>query len=232
VRLDRVGDPVHERDRLVPTRCLADDVDVRRIGEHRLQSGPNDGVIVHQYDADAHVCSFSVISVSATVATTRVPRPGALTSERLVSGDGKSGSDKVKLRIAPLLTYHHLLAAETTWASEFNSAGNAAMRAGVNAANAEAGVPSLRTIQTGDPWNQDFFETGFMSMPGPNGTQHAIRVNIRSANVQNPPVHALSAPAPAHSLSWSHLNVVLRMQPVVAIAISRMKAFIRTVPSR
>jgi protein-arginine deiminase len=110
---------------------------------------------------------------------------GYVTVTLNVTGGGKSGSDTVKMRVAPLLTYHHVLAAEQTWVSDTGNAGNLAMRNDVNAANAAAGVPALRTIQTGDSWNQDYFETGFMSMPGPNGTQHAIRVNIRSANIQS-----------------------------------------------
>jgi protein-arginine deiminase len=34
-----------------------------------------------------------------------------------------------------------------------------------------------------DIWAQDFFETGYMSMPAPDGGQHAIRTAYRSANV-------------------------------------------------
>ena len=103
-----------------------------------------------------------------------------------LEADGESSTDKVAMRVAPVLTSHHLLPAEITRASEFDDAGNAAMRAGVDQALAAAGLPPLTTIPTGDQWNQDYFETGFMTMPSSDGRQHAIRVNIRSANVTSP----------------------------------------------
>src|SRR4030095_14288803 len=74
------GGVLRERHRLISSRRLAHDVDVGRFGEHRLQPRPHDGVIVYQHDTNAHDRSLSGVSVSGTVATTRVPRPGALTS--------------------------------------------------------------------------------------------------------------------------------------------------------
>jgi protein-arginine deiminase len=47
-------------------------------------------------------------------------------------------------------------------------------------------VPAPKGILVQDQWTQDFFEPAFMTMPGPNGTQHAMRVNLRSANESNP----------------------------------------------
>ena len=102
-----------------------------------------------------------------------------------VDADGESKSDKVRMRVAPLLTYHHLLPTEQTWVSVSNNQGNAAMRADLAEALSAAGLPAVRGVSTSDSWNQDYFETGFMSMPGPGGKQHVIRVNIRSANVFN-----------------------------------------------
>ena len=102
-----------------------------------------------------------------------------------VDAEGKSKSDKVRMRVAPLLTYHHLLPTEQTWVSVSQNQGNAAMRADLAEALSAAGLPQVNGVSTSDSWNQDYFETGFMSMPGPNGKQHVIRVNIRSANVYN-----------------------------------------------
>lgn len=98
------------------------------------------------------------------------------------TADGRTKTDKVRMRVAPLLTYHHLLPAEEIWASVNSNAGNQAMRADVGEALSAVGLPALRTVSTSDPWNQDYFETGFMSMPASGGKQHVIRVNIRSAN--------------------------------------------------
>ncbi|MCW5836246.1 MAG: hypothetical protein KIS78_27850, partial [Labilithrix sp.] len=100
-----------------------------------------------------------------------------------VDAEGKSKSDKVRMRVAPLLTYHHLLPVEQTWVSVFNNQGNQAMRADLATALTAAGLPAVRGVNTSDSWNQDYFETGFMSMPAAGGKQHVIRVNIRSANV-------------------------------------------------
>lgn len=102
-----------------------------------------------------------------------------------IDAEGESKSDKVRMRVAPLLTYHHLLPTEETWVSTFQDQGNAALRADLATALADAGLPAAKGISTNDSWSQDYFETGFMSMPGPGGTQHVIRVNIRSANVFN-----------------------------------------------
>lgn len=99
-----------------------------------------------------------------------------------ITAAGETKTDKVRMRVAPLLTYHHLSPAEEIWSSANSSGGNQAMRADVNEALATAGLPPLRTVNTSDPWNQDYFETGFMSMPAPDGKQHVIRVLIRSAN--------------------------------------------------
>ena len=102
-----------------------------------------------------------------------------------VTGGGKREQDKVRMRVAPLLTYHHLLAAEKTYVTTVNSASSQATRNDLAAAASAAGVAAPIGIAVGDQWTQDFFETGYMSMPGKNGAQHVIRVNIRSANEQN-----------------------------------------------
>lgn len=101
-----------------------------------------------------------------------------------INSGGQTRTDKVRMRIAPLLTSHHLSPGESTWVSSFNNAGNQAMRADLATALAAAGRPAYQGINTTDSWAQDYWETGFMSMPGPNGEQHAIRVGIRSANEQ------------------------------------------------
>lgn len=103
-----------------------------------------------------------------------------------VDTGGGAKTDKVKMRVAPLLTSHHLSSAESTWVSQMSSAGNVALREDLGVAATAAGVAAPKGISTTDQWTQDFFETGFMSMPGPDGTQRSMRVNIRSANQTNP----------------------------------------------
>lgn len=104
-----------------------------------------------------------------------------------VDADGAKQSDTVRMRVAPLLTSHHLSPAESTYVTQLSSASSQATRADLGTAATAAGVPAPKGISgISDQWTQDFFETGFMTMPGPKGTQHAMRVNIRSANESNP----------------------------------------------
>jgi protein-arginine deiminase len=106
-----------------------------------------------------------------------------------VNAQDKRATDKVRLRVSPVMTYHHALTAEQTWVARHTSTensalnrGNAAMRSDLKAATVSAGVAPPNEILTNDSWAQDFFEPGFMSMPAPNGKQRVIRVNFRSAN--------------------------------------------------
>jgi protein-arginine deiminase len=104
-----------------------------------------------------------------------------------IDGGTATQSDQVRLRVAPLLTSHHLSPAETTYVTQLNIASSQATRADLLSATLAAGVPATRGItSTQDQWAQDFFETAFMTMPGANGKQHGMRVNIRSANQSNP----------------------------------------------
>ncbi|MBS2013812.1 MAG: protein-arginine deiminase [Deltaproteobacteria bacterium] len=103
-----------------------------------------------------------------------------------VTTSGGSKTDKVRMRVAPLLTSHHLQPAITTYVSQINTSAGQATRSDLGAAAAAAGVPAPKGLATTDQWAQDFFETGMMTMPGPNGAQHVMRVNIRSANETNP----------------------------------------------
>ncbi len=96
-----------------------------------------------------------------------------------------SASDTVRLRVAPVLTFHHLLAAERIWASKTGAAEHSVMRDDLSKSCASANVET-KWIADEDPWTQDFFEPGYMSMPSQGGGQHVMRVNYRSANVFEP----------------------------------------------
>ncbi|MDP3502229.1 MAG: protein-arginine deiminase family protein [Myxococcales bacterium] len=97
-------------------------------------------------------------------------------------------SDTVRLRVAPVLTFHHLLPVESAYASAVQRDPDSAqfvtdLRAAVAAASPNM---TLVTPAVEDQWTQDFFETGYTSMPGPNGAQRVMRVFLRSANIENP----------------------------------------------
>jgi protein-arginine deiminase len=85
------------------------------------------------------------------------------------------------------MLYHHLLDAEVAYVAANSGQSSVDFRADFLAGIEAAGNKTeYFEMQVGDQWNQDYFETGYMSMPIEGGGQHAIRVNFRSANVDNP----------------------------------------------
>jgi len=69
-------------------------------------------------------------------------------------------------------------------------ADSAAFRAGLRAAVEASGAqPPLDELATDDPWAQDFFELGYMSLPAAGGP-HVMRVALRAASVLNDPASA------------------------------------------
>jgi protein-arginine deiminase len=103
-----------------------------------------------------------------------------------VTVGAESASDTVKMRLAPVMTYHHLLPAEEIFIANTGTSGNRATRTDLAKACSAASAPAPTEISDADPWAQDYFETAFMSMPGPSGAQHVVHVNLRSANVFQP----------------------------------------------
>ncbi|KAI1015307.1 hypothetical protein LB504_011103 [Fusarium proliferatum] len=95
-------------------------------------------------------------------------------------GDTKS-SDTVMLRVAPVLTHHHLQKVEQVLAS-----GEDRNPYLVNFTNTLASITKAAGLkkdlylfkELSDRWIQDFVEPGYASMPGPNGTV-SIRIMIR-----------------------------------------------------
>lgn len=99
----------------------------------------------------------------------------------------QEASDTVRLRLAPIITRHHLDPAEQVYVAKLSGAESTLMRNDLKAAAEAAGVPQgvdeLPSAQVDwDQWTQDYFETGYMSMPGEGG-QHVMHVFYRSANV-------------------------------------------------
>ncbi len=103
-----------------------------------------------------------------------------------VTTDATSATDTVKMRVAPVMTYHHLLPAQEVFVTNNGDPGNKLMRNDLAAACTGAGLPTPTLIPDQDPWAQDFFETAFMSMPAAGGAQHVVNVALRSANVYDP----------------------------------------------
>ncbi len=102
--------------------------------------------------------------------------------------------DVVKLRVAPVLTFFHTLPVETAYVSSMPNDPRtptvldpdsrvfvAALRAHLMTARPNSNLISPTVF---DQWTQDYFETGYASMPGTNGAQHVMKVFFRSANIE------------------------------------------------
>lgn len=100
----------------------------------------------------------------------------------------KTVEDVVRMRVSPVMTFHHLEPAELIFVSALGGDPDSTQfQADVGAATTAAGIVNpVYKVAVFDQWTQDFFETGYMSMPSTGGRQHVIRVNFRSANVWYP----------------------------------------------
>ncbi|MES9620554.1 protein-arginine deiminase domain-containing protein [Streptomyces tuirus] len=108
---------------------------------------------------------------------------------RLTVTSGRmSTSDAVTLRVAPLLTQHHLQNTQQVMVSEVQGEGpdSRLQREFVTALGKEvkkAGIttPLITFEKYADRWAQDFVEPAYVSMTGPDGRRHVMRVMLRSA---------------------------------------------------
>ncbi|MCK8438590.1 hypothetical protein G3I77_38065 [Streptomyces sp. D2-8] len=105
-----------------------------------------------------------------------------------VTSGQKSTSDSVTLRVAPLLTQHHLQNTQQVMVSKVQGDGpdSRLQREFVTALEKEvkkAGVttPLVAFEKYADRWAQDFVEPAYVSMTGPVGQRQVMRVMLRSA---------------------------------------------------
>ncbi|KAJ3536513.1 hypothetical protein NM208_g6680 [Fusarium decemcellulare] len=92
-----------------------------------------------------------------------------------------NATDSVALRVSPILIHHHAQRAERVFATsgrENNSQGH--FVDDLKHIVVEAEIAEGLFLFPQDIWTQDFFEPGYMSIPGPNGPI-GLRVLIRSA---------------------------------------------------
>jgi protein-arginine deiminase len=95
-------------------------------------------------------------------------------------------TDKVRMRLAPMITQHHLSAPQTLFATSF--AGDPESTVMINdltAGMTAAGLSPMVKLAINDQWTQDLWEVTYTSMPAVGGP-HVIYLYVRSANVENP----------------------------------------------
>nr|WBO76472.1 protein-arginine deiminase domain-containing protein [Streptomyces sp. SBE_14.2] len=104
-----------------------------------------------------------------------------------VTSGGQTTTDSVTLRVAPLLTHHHLQNAQQMMVTKLRGAGdwNEIQRKFVKDLEKQvkaAGItrPLVTFEKYGDIWAQDFFEPAYVSMTGPRGRRQTMRVMLRS----------------------------------------------------
>ncbi|PKS12456.1 hypothetical protein jhhlp_000662 [Lomentospora prolificans] len=92
--------------------------------------------------------------------------------------------DEVALKMAPVLTHHHLQTVQTiiTIAANDSEPARVSFVQQLDDARSGAGIqtPLVLLNQSDDIWAQDFLEPAYASMPGPNGPI-SLRVMLRSA---------------------------------------------------
>ena len=98
-------------------------------------------------------------------------------------------ADSVTLRVAPLLTHHHLQNAQQLLVTKISGGNygklNRAFREGLDKAAKSAGItqPTVNFTKYGDIWAQDFVEPAYVSMTGTDGKRQSMRVMLRSAQL-------------------------------------------------
>ncbi len=110
---------------------------------------------------------------------------GTVSVDLHVTATGIDQHDTVKLRVAPVMLFHHLVDVDRLFATNISGdSDSSAFQSALGSGLTAAGVSRpLTVVNVQDQWTQDFFETGFMSMPAVGGGQKVIRVAFRSANV-------------------------------------------------
>ena len=93
-------------------------------------------------------------------------------------GDRIVDEDKVRLKVAPVISPNHLDAPEQV----YTTAGDPNFNADVAASSTAAKLPKPIQFKSQDVWAQDFFDPAYMVMPGEGGKQHVMHANFRSAN--------------------------------------------------
>ncbi|KAJ5001018.1 Protein-arginine deiminase type-3 [Colletotrichum sp. SAR 10_66] len=93
-------------------------------------------------------------------------------------------SDAVELKVAPVLTHHHLQRVDTLISTATNDSDPVQLEfiRQLDAGRAATGLqtPLYLFNQSSDIWAQDFIEPAYASMPGPDGPV-SIRIVLRSA---------------------------------------------------
>lgn len=99
-----------------------------------------------------------------------------------VTADGKTATNRVTLKEAPVLTQLNTQRLEQVFSSMSDDAETKGWQDVVRSQAKASGAPLKILDQSGDAWTQDIFEPAYMSMPGPGGQQQSMKVLLGSVN--------------------------------------------------
>ncbi|WP_191229319.1 protein-arginine deiminase family protein [Aurantiacibacter xanthus] len=107
---------------------------------------------------------------------------GRITLELAVDAAGQTRSDRVAMRVAPVVLHNHTQNATRIFAVKSGRAkAHQQFVADLSSTLSQIGFQQpVEIIDTFDNWAQDFVEFGYMAMPAPEGAMKVIRVAIRS----------------------------------------------------
>ena len=94
----------------------------------------------------------------------------------IVSETNPTGTDQVKLRVAPWILFGNLSPFDQPGARVWSSDDSAEFVAGIKKAANTAGIEYSTYGNWGDQWTQDFFQTAYTVIPVPGGGVHGMRV--------------------------------------------------------
>ncbi|KAK2599053.1 hypothetical protein QQS21_005520 [Conoideocrella luteorostrata] len=125
--------------------------------------------------------------------TRRVDWDGKVTVEFKVTDRGSTSTDKVILRVAPVLAHHHLQPIETMFTTKRQQQGDGkvaqdratiqTIEDGIKKSMQKAGIKNqLKHFEIDTAWAQDVLEPGYATMPGPKGPI-SIRINVYGTSV-------------------------------------------------
>lgn len=140
---------------------------------------------------------------------------GTITVRLTVDQGGTTTRDRVRMRVAPVLTHHPVQQAEQIVVTNGSGGAQGQFVADLTEDVADAGIDApLIKLPQGDIWTQDFFEPAYTSITGADGEPHVLRVMIRShqprsagsqvfSELRGPDVGAIEL---TQSVAWETLN--------------------------
>lgn len=115
----------------------------------------------------------------------------------LTTEHNPDGFDIVQLHVAPWIMFGNM---GTDIDTIFSNVVMPAFVAGISVATDDAGINYTKVTNWGDHWTEDYFQTGFLSIPWTDGTVHGMRAAMPRPWGRSPQPSAL----PVNYLAQSH----------------------------